>query len=285
MTATPGPALGVPPSISAALGAPIATRGMGAAGRVFVLLLLLMVMLGCVGAAIASAVAAVQGRHSALIIGAIAAGFFFLCVLGVRGVFRTVTFHEGGVVETVLGRRREVLYQDITRMSYAITRQYVNGVYAGTTLSMGLRTADGGKMNYSGRYKEKPKGWAMTVFGRTFEGSDELDVVRDVVAAYIAARMTDAIARREAVEWPGCAVITADALTPLRGRRKGQPLAWNQFAGMSIEKGVLHLFAHGDTKSFLDVVVGAWNVFPCMELIGSLAGAGLGEVEQGERAM
>lgn len=273
------------PAGSSALGALITTRGMSAVGRVFTILILALVMLGCAGVTIASIVAATQGAPGALIVGVVAAGLFVLCILGIRGMFRTVGFHEAGVVETLLGRRREMLYADVARMSYAVTRQYYNGVYTGTTLSIGLRTADGRKLGYAGRYKEKPKGWAMTVFGRKFEASDELDLVRDVIAAHVAGRMTDAILRGEPVEWPSNATISATGITPLRGRRKGQTLPWSQFAGMSMDKGVLHLFAHGDKKPFLDVVAGAWNVFPCMELIGSLAGAPAVEGDAGQGAL
>lgn len=254
------------------LGGLITTRGMSGFGRGLAVAVVLLVMMGLLAGVVALLMAAMQGTGVALVFAAVLGFFFFLCIVGLRGVFRVVDFHEGGAVERVLGSRREVLYADVTRMSYAIARQYVNGVYAGTTLTMAMRTFDGRKLRYGGRYKEKPKGWAVTVFGKKFEANDEMDVVRDVVAAHVADRMMDQIARGEAVEWPGCGLVSADGIVPRRGPRKGRLLAWERYVGMSMDKGVLHLFAEGDKKSFLDVVVGAWNVFPVIDLIGTLVG-------------
>lgn len=273
--------LGGVPQGSSALGTLITSRGQGAASRVVTVVVLSVLILGCAVGAVFAAVAVLAGKWVALVGLVLAAGFGFLCLAGLKSAFRTVEFYEGGAVEILLGRRREVLYQNVTQMSYGIVRQYVNGVYAGTTVNMQLRQAQGPKLGYGGRYKEKPKGWAMTVFGRKFEGADELDVIRDVVAAHVANRLMDQIARGEPVVWAGCATITADGITPTRGRRKGQLVPWSQFAGLSMDKGTLHLFATGDKKSFLDVVVGAGNVFPVIELIGTMTGGGQDQVEPG----
>jgi hypothetical protein len=158
-------------------------------------------------------------------------------------------------------------------MQYSIIRQYINGAYAGTNLNIQLRTADGRRLGYGGRYSEKLVGQGLFKAGR-FEGSDPMDLIRAVVSQYVAARMTEALARGQGVPWPGIATISAQGLTPSRGRKKGVLVPWDQFAGMTLDKGVLHLFARSEQKSFLDIVAGAVNVYPAMEVIAGITDSG-----------
>jgi hypothetical protein len=242
--------------------------------RVLTVAVLGAVILGYAAGAVFAVLALVQGAMPAIVGMVIALGVGLLCVAGLRGAFRRVDFYEGGAVETLFGRQRVVLYQDVTQMQYSIIRQYINGAYAGTNLNVQLRTADGRKLGYGGRYSDKLVGRGLFKAGR-FEGTDPMDVIRAVVSQYIAARMTEALARGETVRWPGVATISAHGLTPMRGRRKGTTVGWSEIAGMTLDKGVLHLFAKNEQKSFLDIVAGAVNVYPAMEVIaGFTADAG-----------
>lgn len=264
------------------LGALICTRGMRAFER-----WLLVVVLGLIGAGTGAIVLAVFATTpnltwwgTAIGVG-MAALVGLLCVVGIRAAFRRVEFCEGGAVDRGPGRYRVVMYGDVTRMAYALNRQYMHGIYAGTNLQITMQTFDERKLRYLGKYKEKPKGWAVTVLGKRFEASDEMDVVRNVIAAHVAGRMTDAIARGESVDWAGNAVLSAEGITPSRGARKRMLVAWERVSGLAIENGMMRIYEDGGTKSFLDVAVGGWNVFPALELIATMVGMEVRWVEEG----
>lgn len=258
------------PAADPALGAFITTRKKGLIDKIVYLTLIAIATLGALLALVAAVGQVTEGNVlNALIVAAVAAGVLALCFLGFRALFRTVSFHEYGALEQRFSRRRTFMYADAEGMRFGVTRQYVNGIYAGTSLSLKIVMTDGRKLTFGGRYKEKPKGFSWSIFGRTFEGQDEIDVVRDVIAANIAKRMMSRVQSEGSVAWMSGVQISLEGLTSRGGRRKNQLVSWREIAGFRIESGFAHIFAAGDTKSFITLHCGGHNFFPGWQLVAS----------------
>jgi hypothetical protein len=198
------------------------------------------------------------------------------CLVGMRSLFRAVDFHHNGAVERCFGKRREFRYDRADALSYTLTRQYLHGIYVGTSLSFRLATVDRRVLRLSTRYKEQAKGLSIIGLGRKFVGEDEMDVIRDLIAAHIANRMTANMQPSGYVDW-GRARLSTEGLTPLRGKHKHELIPWSRLR-MTANNGFLSLFASEQRRPFLTVPCGGHNFYPAMQLIASLAASAPAEM-------
>lgn len=180
-----------------------------------------------------------------------------------RITFDRFRFFERGLSVTRFGaERRTLAYIDTSRLLFTVTRQYINGIYAGTALAVKLTDTAGRKLSFSGRYKEKSKGFGFTILHKKFEGEDEMDVVKLIIAESVADRMVEQMERDGSVEWAAKVRLSPGGVTAPSGKRKRQEVAYEKIVSVLPKDGFLHLFHEGDEKSFVGVPFNAENSWP-----------------------
>lgn len=224
----------------------------------------------CVGVLLACAAVAVSTPRdwpvTLVLAGAAAAMLILSAILAFRLV-RTFEFREAGV----LVRRgskvlRTMRYADCVRLRYELTRNYLNGFYTGTSLVITLIDSAKNGVKWNGRHKEKPKGLAVTVLGKTFKGEDELDVVKLIIADTIADRWVDRLLAGESIAW-GAMSLTQTHVIPKKGMYKHRSIPHAEIDRLAADKGWFHLFHVGDEKAFFSMQMNAENFWPGMRVM------------------
>lgn len=221
--------------------------------------------------------------------GALVFGLFSVVPLGLayffaRHVHVSIDLYERGLVWKSPIRRGELAYKDLVRLDYGIVRQYVNGLYTGTLVTIGLFAVDGRKFKWVGRYKETPKGWAFTSFGRTFEVTDRFDFARELIAIHVADVLESELASKGKVAWTKGATITPNGIIPAYGRRKGSTIRWEEIHSVAERDGHLMVFDGESRERAFGIPCAGANYFPGLELVARVSRAAGREVvsETGE---
>lgn len=202
---------------------------------------------------------------------ATALAVFSLIVPCVFHLLTRFEFYGSGAVVRKPMKIREFPYANATFLEYALTRQYYNGVYVGTAMKLVFKTADARKFNYSGTHRERPKLRALVLwFKGEFKNEDELDTIRLMISSEVAKSYFEAIHAGQPVDWCKQVQLTAAGVVPLRGKRKGQLVAWSDIAGIAADKGAYHIFAHGDKRSFAAFAMNAPNFYPGLDVFSAL---------------
>lgn len=190
--------------------------------------------------------------------------FGSLTFFAAREALTKTRFHEMGVRNVRLGKAvRSMAYADCERFWYTIVRQYVNGLYVGTALTITMKAKGKPTIKWSGNHKEKPKGFSITVFGKgEFKGEDELDVVKLVIADAMADRWIQEMSDGMSKNWCKQLALGIESANILSGKRKGQQVTYDQLDRLSFDKGTFHLFHKDDKKSSVNVAMGAENFWP-----------------------
>ncbi len=191
-----------------------------------------------------------------------------LAAFGVRSYRTTTEFRVLGVCACRGGKRlRSMAYADCERFTYSITRQYVNGIYTGTSLVVKLQARGKKTIKWTGSHKQKPVGLSYTILGKgEFKGEDELDVVKLIIADAMADRWIDRLLGGESIAW-GKLTLDATTATPKRGKRKGQLIPFADIDRLSFNEGWLHLFHKGEDRSFFSMQMNDENFWPGMRVI------------------
>lgn len=194
----------------------------------------------------------------------LAAGFFMY-----RHYRTKFEFREFGAIARRYGAIvRSIAYAECERLLYSVTRQYVNGIYAGTTVTLGLKAQGRPTVSWSGAHKQKPVGLSYTILGKgEFKGEDELDVVKLVIADAMADKWIDRLAAGEKINWLGQLELAADTVTILRGKRKKQTVAYADLDRFSLKDGWMHLFHQGDERSCVTLSMNGENFWPGMRVM------------------
>jgi hypothetical protein len=197
--------------------------------------------------------------------GLVAAACFFG---NIRRMFRSVSFYQGGLVDRLFSRVRTFRYADAVGMNYSLVRQYVNGIYAGTELTLRLTMNDGQVFNLCTRHKEQPKGLSITLIpkNKTFEGEDEMDVIKDLIASYVAERLGHELAKGGPVGWCRDLRLNTQGVMPLSGKAKGTLVIWREITGVKFERGAFFLTARGENQPFVCTPCAGYNFYPCLQL-------------------
>jgi hypothetical protein len=202
---------------------------------------------------------------------AVTSGFLALGWLLIDWGRKSFEYFEKGAV---LRRGKRVVltlrYADVERMTYKTTRQYHNGIYAGTTLSFDLRPAKGKGITYTGRYKEKAKGLGFLGFSKKFEANDELDAVKLIVAQAIANKWALALGSGMPLTWCAGISLSPEGLLCKYGRRKHETIAFSMIDRFAVINGNLRLFHEGDAKHFATVPVNQRNFWPGFVLLSKI---------------
>src|SRR5262249_53388203 len=143
--------------------------------------------------------------------------------------------HEYGVYRSDLRRERRLRYDEVESFTFAATRSFVNGVYAGTTFGL---TFDPGPDRKADR---------ITYQATFFNADRELDRLRDHIAGVIAARMARRLAANEAVTWfPGLRFLPEGleyAPGGLFGRKEPVLIPYGEVANFTLDSGFFYLWA------------------------------------------
>ena len=165
-------------------------------------------------------------------------------------------FHERGLVVVSLFGKRSILYRDVVRFTWNVTRNYVNGAYAGTSI----------------KAKIVPENGSPVKMGFNVSGEDDtLDMVRGQIATAVADRWEAAVDRGERVAWSDSATFTRDRLEhrppKLIGKGDVRSSGYKEGLRVTIENGIFNLFVRDEPKSALRIGCATENFWPGMLLL------------------
>lgn len=244
----------------------LTSRGHGVRGRVGAVMAALF-MGGFGVAMVAAGVVNAKASPWMLVAGPVMGLLFvYAGVVIVIGGFRSWDFYERGLVREGPRHRLELPYLDVRWMQYQSVRQYHNGAYAGTQLTMKLGLANGSKLVVNFRHKERAKGF----FRRRFEGQDEMEQVRDAVALCVAADLRLLLDAGKEIEWGGWSALTQSGIKVTRGKRRGTQFAWPSLREFWTKNNRLWIAAQGEPKSFVGIPISARNFYPGLLLFERL---------------
>jgi hypothetical protein len=172
--------------------------------------------------------------------------------------------HQRGIARTTFWGTRRLRYEDVASFTYAAVRQYVNGVYTGTTVSLTFVPRRGVR---GGRIK----------FQMSAQKVDQaLDGLRDGVAAVMARDLVARLAAGKPIPWADGYVLAPLGLAcPGRGLFGRPRLVPYRDVQPAIQDGVLHLFAPGDRKPFASISTASDNFFPGLVVLNHALTTGL----------
>lgn len=180
-------------------------------------------------------------------------------------------FYERGVI-MMRGKHavREMAYASVRKFTLETIRQYINGIYAGTTLRISLKDELGTTVSFSGRHKERTTLLGSTILHKSFKGEDEMDILRFMIAKEMLPHLSRQLATAGNVEWCEKARISATGVTPARGKLKKTEVPFSQIKGVGAQAGAYHAFRENDKRSFLFLSVNSPNFWPGLLLFEQL---------------
>jgi hypothetical protein len=195
----------------------LTSRGHGTKGRVGVVFGSLF-MLGVAALIVCGTITSSKANSLMYVVGPVMSVLFAIAGVAVLiGGFRSWDFYERGLVREGPRHRIEIPYLDARWMEYQAVRHYHNGAYTGTHLTLKLGLANGSKLTINFKHKERAKGF----FRTRFEGQDEMEQVRDAIAACIVEDLELLFEAGKPVDWARFATLTPDGVAVLRGKRRG----------------------------------------------------------------
>lgn len=171
--------------------------------------------------------------------------------------------HTKGVCRMTTRTHKELEYKDIRVFSYGAIRQYVNGAYTGTTVTMSFEPAegaDGDAIKYSATMKK-------------IDG--ELDNLREHVSQVIASNMKGRLDRGESVRWTEGLTFAPEGLQVevaggILSKAKSRKIAYVNLL-FSLQDGYFYLFKKGGKDAIYTLPVSASNFFPGFMLVNQLS--------------
>lgn len=185
--------------------------------------------------------------------------FFYLAVTTVIGGFRSWDFYELGLVRQGPRHRLEISYRDVRWMEYRAFRIYSRGAYAGTYLTLKLGVADGSKLVLNAKHKERGSGFLW----RRIEGRDEIEDVRDVIAACVASDLRLMLEAGKLVDWAGYATLSREGVLATKGRWSGDLARWSDLGEFWQTNNRLWIAAQGGARTFCGIPTAGRNFYPC----------------------
>jgi nitrate reductase NapE component len=172
--------------------------------------------------------------------------------------------HEGGVYRKTMFKERRLMFRDAIAFTYAATRMYVNGGYAGTQIAFDLEPA-------SGREEEH------VVYGANVKNADEMfETLREHIAGVIGVRMAEFVSAGERVTWTPTVAFHGDRLLFTTGgliRAKTEhSVPIDEVTNYRMNNGVLELLTASDTKPLVTINSHERNFFPGFVCLTILVG-------------
>jgi hypothetical protein len=171
--------------------------------------------------------------------------------------------HTKGVCRITTKTTKELEYKDIRVFSYGAIRQYYNGSYTGTTVTMNFEPApesDSDPIKYSATMKKV---------------DGELDNLRDHVSNVVAAQMNLRLQNGESVRWTEGMTFTPEGLQVeiaggILSKAKSRKISYYNCL-FSLNEGYFFLFKRGGKDAIYSLPVSASNFFPGFMLINQLS--------------
>ncbi len=224
------------------------------------LLLLTLLFVGA-GTAVGGWAGGVRGAvFGTLGVCAVGSPVFLVMLLTAGNVFRC---HTGGVYRRSCWRSRELRFEDVGAFTYAATRTYINGGYAGTTVWMRFSPRRGA-------------GGRPVTFSASVTNADaELESLREHVSRVVGARLLQRLEGGESVAWADGLRLRPDGLEwtasgGLFGRAVTRLVPYDEIAGTDIQEGQFYLFLRGVRKAVHTAPVSAANFFPGLLVLETL---------------
>lgn len=167
-----------------------------------------------------------------------------------RSIFRC---HEYGVFHRTLWSERSLRYTEVKAFTWSAVRQFVNGVYTGTTLHVCFEPEEG---------KEK------ITYSATLQNPDlALDNLRDHIGRVLAAKMLKQLQEGETVIWTPRIKILPDGLlykpAGFLGSKPQQLIPFDQIYSYDLREGYFYLWLKGQIKKpFISEIITQRNFFP-----------------------
>jgi hypothetical protein len=223
-------------------------------GRLLTVVVWLLPISACGLFAAAALTAVVDGQIEPLLIGgalSMALGLLWLVPLSQCARLRC---HERGIARRWLRWEKRLPFRDVDSFSYSAVKQYVKGIYWGTTFTL--------------TFVAKRDGKPVTItYARTLRNADEeLDHLRDHASRVIAARMAEEFGRGNAVSWTTGLKFLSDGLeyraSGFLGRKGPVLIAYDRIAGVDVTDGHFQMWVAGQKKPLVKESVSQPNFFP-----------------------
>ncbi len=170
--------------------------------------------------------------------------------------------HTHGVCYLTAMKERKLQYKDVRIFTFSATRNYTNGSYTGTAISLTFEPGDegsGDRIAYSANIKQM---------------DDELDNLRDFVSRVIAVEMLKRVKQGRTVYWTDGLRFLPEALevqpSGFFGKKDAMRIPYSEIAGSDMQQGVFYLFRKGQNKHFFEIPVSSPNFFPGMLLLHTI---------------
>jgi hypothetical protein len=171
--------------------------------------------------------------------------------------------HTKGVCRITTKATKELEYKDIRVFSYGAIRQYYNGSYTGTTVTMNFEPApesESDPIKYSATMKKLDA---------------ELDNLRDHVSTVVASQMNQRLLSGESVRWTEGMTFTPEGLQVdiaggILSKAKNRKISYYNCL-FSLNEGYFFLFKRGGKDAIYSLPVSASNFFPGYMLLNQLS--------------
>jgi len=159
--------------------------------------------------------------------------------------------HEHGVSRRWLRREQRLRYSEIDLFTYSAIRQYVKGVYSGTSFTLTFASNAAGKLTYTKTLRN---------------ADDELDRLRDRVGRILAERMAKQFGTGSTVSWGDALRFFPEGLeyraSGFLRRKAPVMIPFDQIAGIDITDGQFRLWRTGQKGHAVKESVAQPNFFP-----------------------
>lgn len=199
--------------------------------------------------------------QDASIVSTIAVGAFGLLMMS-PGIYLLAAeprtyFHQRGMVSATRWSRRGARYEDVEELAYGMTRVFINGRYQHTQQVMQLNAAKWSKpLRFTHVFTEKAD------FDASYRAYNEVEDVRNTVAAMIAIRMKDKLQAGEAVPWTPQMRLRTTCLEIIEKQGHVRSVPFSDVAKVDFNDGVFSLWITGEAQPAVNVKVDEVNFFP-----------------------
>lgn len=176
--------------------------------------------------------------------------------------YRSFSCHEYGVRRTSWQGVSEIRYEDVQSFTYNAVRQFVNGVYSGSTFTLEFLPA--------------PESASKKIaYSASLQGIDEeLEGLRDHISRVIAARMGRELSAGNSVHWTSSLSILPEGIEHrakgFLGAKAPVLIPFAEVTGIELQQGTFHLWVQGKKKSVIQEEVSAPNFFPGYVLLQNI---------------
>lgn len=218
---------------------------------------------GLVGMAAGPVVSWMEGEFGPMILsfcGLIAAALGAWTVYGFfrdRG-WRVLLFPKG-VAEVRGGKTTVLPWDDATHFWYAVTKNYRNGIYVGTTYNFTIQGENGQKLSFRN---------GLTDVSNKKVGVERLgEVMRDETMARLYPKYAAAYNAGQTITF-GPLSISKQGIS--NGK---ETIAWEQVKGINLDRGVINIQKEGKWFTWKSATVGGTpNVFVFLSMVDQIAG-------------